>query len=218
MLTETVIMRDDSAYSGVSSFGFGGTNAHGEAWGKNIMTSRGVLGQDTTAAFDKKLAQAPPAEITMNGDDVNDWDTTGLDPRAEAGSKWRIQLDEDGIATWEKADDDIDYGDEFFIRGSHNNWSPEVLERDDTITGLWTGTLEIGGTGMETFQVIADSDTEKCYYPRRPGETLKAAPIEGPSSATTDLAWCVKGAVGDTIKVEFFLQDKHKSILWMKQA
>merc|ERR1719221_948099 len=217
MLTETVTMRDDSAYSGVSSFGFGGTNAHGEAWGKNIMTLRGALGQDTQAAFEKKLAQAPPAEITMNGDDVSNWDTTGLDPRADAGSKWKILLDEDGIATWEKADEDVDYGDEFFIRGSHNNWSPDVLEKHDTITGLWTGSIEIGGSGEETFQVIADSEPEKCYYPRRPRETLKAAPIEGPSSAQTELAWLVKGAPGDVVKVEFFLQDKHRSILWMKQ-
>lgn len=135
----------------------------------------------------------------------------------EAGSKWKIHLNEDGIATWEKADEDIDYGDEFFIRGSHNNWSPEELERHDAITGLWTGTIEIGGSGEETFQIIADSEPEKCYYPRRPGEHLKAAPFEGPSNATNDLAWRVKGSPGDIFKVEFFLQDKHKSILWMKQ-
>merc|ERR1712061_274064 len=218
MLTETVTMREDSAYSGVSSFGFGGTNAHGEAWGKNIMTSRGALGQDTQAAFEKKLSAAPPAEITMNGDDVSEWDTTGLDPRGEPGSRWRIQLDEDGVATWERADDDLpDFGDEFFCQGSHNNWVHDPLEKHDTIPGLWLTTIEVGSSGEETFQIIADKDSEKCYYPNRQREILKAAPIMGPGSASKDFAWLVRGAPGDVYKIEFFQLEKQKSILWMKQ-
>merc|ERR1719221_449066 len=76
MLSEAVTMREDAAYSGVSSFGFGGTNAHGEAWGKNIFTSRGEVSADPAQRFLKKLSSAPPAEITMNGDDIDDWDTT----------------------------------------------------------------------------------------------------------------------------------------------
>merc|ERR1711879_720244 len=117
MLSESVVMRDDAAYSGVSSFGFGGTNAHAEAWGKNIFTTRGSLCQDPTTVFQKKLANAPAPEITMNGDDVTEWETTGLDPRAEPGQKWKVSLDEDGVATWEKDDDDaLDFGDEFFLR------------------------------------------------------------------------------------------------------
>ena len=42
------------------------------------------------------------------------------------------------------------------------------------------GTIEIGGSGEETFQIIADRDPEKCYFPRRHGETLKAAPVGAP--------------------------------------
>merc|ERR1719254_247794 len=103
VLSEVTTMRDDAAYSGVSSFGFGGTNAHAEAWGANICTSRGTANQDPQVIFQRKLAAAPPAEITMNGDDVWEWDTTGLDPRSDPESRWNVELDEDGVATWERA-------------------------------------------------------------------------------------------------------------------
>jgi len=218
MLSETVVMREDSAYTGVSSFGFGGTNAHAEAWGKNIMTSRGAANLDANAAFQKKLAKAPPAEITMNGDDVSEWETTGLDPRAEPGSRWKISLDEDGIVEWERDDDDMpEFGDEFFIQGTHNDWSQDALDRHDSIQGLWTGAITLGQSGEELFQVIADGDEDKVYHPGQPRCTLKAAMIHGPTAASKDKAWLITGAPGDTFTIEFFQQEKHLSIMWLKQ-
>lgn len=211
ILSEAVVMREDSAYTGVSSFGFGGTNAHAEAWGKNIMTSRGALNQDTYTAFERKLAQAPPAEITMIGDDVSEWDTTGLDPRGEPGSRWKIILDEDGVATWERDDDDVpDYGDEFAVQGTFSGWSPEVLERHESIPGLWTGTLTIGSSGEEQFQIIADNDATKIYYPGQQRCTLKAAAIHGPGKAVKENAWLVRGNPGEVFNIEFFQQEKNR--------
>merc|ERR1712232_771678 len=100
---------------------------------------------DPLTAFEKKLSVAPAAEIIMNGDDIKDWETTGLDPRGDPDTKWKINLDEDGMVTWSQMDEDTpDYGDEFFIQGTHNNWMPEALERHDSIIGLWMSTLSIG--------------------------------------------------------------------------
>jgi len=217
ILSEVTIMREDAAYSGVSSFGFGGTNAHGEAWGRNIMTSRGEICQDPNVAFQKKLACAPPAEITMNGDDVMEWDTTGLDPRAEPDSRWNIELDEDGVANWEQADDDVDYGDEFQIRGTFSSWEPVSLERHDTIPGCWVGEIAIGSKGEEEFQVMADGEKDKVYCPNQARCTLKASPIMGPKEAEQEKAWLLRGAPGDTFRIEFFQQERHRSIMWLKQ-
>jgi len=217
ILSETLALKSESAYAGVSSFGFGGTNAHAEAWGKNVMTSRSSLFQDNTVKFQKKLTQAPPAEITMNGDDVKEWETTGLDPRAEPNSRWKISLDEDGVVEWEQDDDDVpEYGDEFFLRGTHTGWEPVAMERHDSIPNLWTCMVTLGDTGLEQFQVMGDSDEDKIFHPGQPMCTIKSVAICGPSGSTKDNAWLLRGEPNDTFTVEFFQQGRHLSIMWMK--
>nr|AIW63288.1 polyketide synthase AS3D904 [Azadinium spinosum] len=218
MLSESVVMRDDAAYSGVSSFGFGGTNAHGEAWGKNIFTTRGSLCQDNLTVFQKKLLNAPPAEITMNGDDVLEWETTGLDPRGARDEKWKVSLDEDGVVTWEIDDEDNpDYGDEFFLQGTLNSWTPEPLDKHDTIPGLWIGTITLGDSGEDQFQIVADNDVSRVYHPNNPYCTVKAAPIAF-GKADKELAWVIRGNEGDSFRVEFFQSDKYRSVNWVKQV
>jgi len=219
VLSELTTMAEDSAYSAVSSFGFGGTNAHAEAWGKNIMTSRGSHMMDVKAVFQKKLRKAPHAEITITGDDVRDWETTGLPADADPTARYTIELDEDGMATWEKVDEEfLEFGNEFFIKGSFSKWKTEPLDSSSDIPGLWEGTIELGASGEETFQIIADEDENMVYSPATTRCSLKASQINGPAAADKSFSWLITGSPGDVYKIEFFVNEKTRSVLWFKET
>jgi len=221
VLSESVPMRQDASYCGVSSFGFGGTNAHAEAWGRNILNSRGAArSKDLLSAFQRHLAKAPPAQITTNGDNFRDWETTGLRPDGQPGASYRITLDESGVAVWELDDstDDNSMGDEFFFRGTHSDWQVEAMARHATIEGLWTATLRIGSSGEEQFQIAADGDEELIFHPGVARCTFKATPIAGPGPAATDLAWLVRGKPGAEFRIEFFRSGKSRAILWLPSS
>lgn len=217
ILTETIVMREEAAYCGVSSFGFGGTNAHAEAWGRNIVTSRGTAMQDPAVIFQKKLQAAPPAEISMIGNDVQCWETTGLDPRSENLSRWQIELDEDGVAVWEKAEDEFDpIGDEFSVRGTFNNWIGTPLRRHDTIPGCWVGDIKLS-KAEEEFQILADGEDDKVLCPNQPRCSLKSAMILGPKAQGIENTWLILGSPGEVYTLEFFNQDRLMTVMWYKQ-
>lgn len=223
-LTESNTCREDAAYCGVSSFGFGGTNAHAEAWAPNICTTRGGAMQekDPTKAFYSKLMKAPAADITINGDDIEDWETTGMDPRASAGDAFKINVAPDGVVEWEKYEPDLPdtYGDDFFVQGTFNEWSPSetAMERHSSIPGLWVATITIGDSGSEEFQIVGDCDPDLVYAPKTESSTSKAAPITGPAATGKEFCWLIRGAPGDSYLIEFFQQEETKSILWRKAA
>lgn len=217
ILSESTEMIADSAYAGVSSFGFGGTNSHCQAWGKNVFTTRGLSQQSPQSLFHKHLAKAPHAEIIVNGDDVRDWETTGVHPEARPGARYRVEIDEHGIATWEPEDEEEDYFESIYVRGSHNSWTPEVLARHEEIEGLHTGTITVGRSGSVQFQVIADEDEGMVFHPGTHDCTSKAAPVLGPEQATKDKCWLLRGRPNQTFRIEFYERCGHTSLVWLEQ-
>lgn len=100
-LSEALTMRRSSAYAGVNSFGFGGTNAHAQAWGKNMLTSRRIH-SDERLLFRSKLKTLNPAEVLVTGSSYLDWATTGAHPRAQIGEQFTIEVKDDGDVLWHK--------------------------------------------------------------------------------------------------------------------
>jgi len=217
-LSEGLTMRKSSAYAGVNSFGFGGTNAHGQAWGRNTLTSRGV-DPDERNLFRRKLKTVNPAEVLVTGSNYLDWETSGADPRAEIGEQFILEIDEDGDIIWERASSSqppSHDGSIYFIQGTHNKWKPEPLDTHSSIEGLWVGSITIGSDEEEQFQILADESQDMIYFPPEERCTSRAAKIQGPGKSSNNRAWLIRGKQGQNFQVEFYIDGDTKSITWLK--
>merc|ERR1712050_469370 len=193
--TEGCPYQYENSFNSVLSFGFGGTNACAMCWGPNQMTSRSMESKDIYAACMNKLAEAPAQEVTINGDDWDNWEMEGPERYAKPGDKWEFEIDEDGEVTYEKIDKVLpDAGISFYLTGTFNEWDYSSMESDMEIEGLWSMNITLGSSGEETFQVVGDSDPDVTYYPEQERCPFKSAPIKGPGKAEKEKAWCLRGA------------------------
>jgi len=97
--------------------------------------------KDMYAAVIQRLADAPAQEVTVNGDDWEDWEMEGPDRFSKPNDKWYFEVDEDGEVTYEKKDIGVqDLGESFYLTGTFNDWDYDSMTADDTVPGLWTAT------------------------------------------------------------------------------
>jgi polyketide synthase-associated protein len=223
MISEGLTCHYDSAYSGVSSFGFGGTNAHAMAYGKNTTTSRGTGQRDFRAAMRDKISSAPPPEILVMGNNPEEWETTGMpSDEDKIGKFFQVEVLEDGKAIWREVVGAAagSKGERFYLSGSFNNFGMERMEQDDHIRTLFSCNITMGASGEELFNIICDEDPFMCYYPEQPRCTRKACPIIGPEppppEGKEEATWCIVGEPGSSYKVEFHCTDKSTSVTWLK--
>jgi len=217
--SEGVPFRAESSYNNVLSFGFGGTNACAALYGHNVCTSRCLAQQDTYAMVLRKMQDAPPQEVTITGDDWEDWVVDFPARDANASDRWDIHIDQDGVVNYSRQDRaSIDLGSSYFVAGTHNDWDKEPLFADDLLVGLHTATVMIGPSGQEEFQILADKDASMTFYPVTQKCALKGGPVMGPGEATKDDVWCIKGAEGDQFRVEFYRSEAGTlSLNWIKE-
>jgi len=218
--TEGCTFRAEASYNGVLSFGFGGTNACATVWGVNQMTSRGVSSnKDVYSLFIRKMQDAPAQEVTIIGDDWEDWEMGGPDRDARYGDVFEVELDPDGVVSYWKKDKEVpDLGCSYYLTGTFNDWRFDELEADATVPGLYFLTVRITSNLEEEFQVVADQDPNMTFYPsmRTP---LKSAPVRGPGEAKRDKCWILKGQKGDRFRVEFFRSENGAAtVSWLKET
>jgi len=216
LLSEGQPYRFDSSYNGVLSFGFGGTNACVQVWGKNLMTSRAAGSKDAFKAVLDKIQKAPPQAVTINGEDWEDWEMDGPGKDVEPGQSWDICILSDGTVQYVEREQDVkDLGTFYYITGSFNNWARIPMEQDDLLAGLYSVVVELGNRGEELFQIIADEDEEMTFFPAVAHCHWKSTEVKGPAIAPRDKAWCITGYPGQKIRVEFTKSENNKvSVMW----
>lgn len=224
-ITECLCCQYDSAYSGVSSFGFGGTNAHSMSYGRNTVTSRGISQRGVSyyrSKMREKLAAAPPPEIMMLSEDPEDWETNGM-PVSEdkIGKVFQVEVLDGGRAIWREvvAVPPAFLGDRFSVSGTFNDWSFHPMVADGAVPHLYAAEVTVGPTGEELFHIVANEDRGLVYYPRdTPRCTVKVEPIIGPEDVDVneECCWAIVANPGVRYRIEFHCAPHAISVNWLR--
>lgn len=218
ILTEGQIYRKNTSYNGVLSFGFGGTNACAQVWGDNTLTSRAVGTKDTFKAVIRKIQDAPPQEVTINGENWEEWEMDGPGKESKTNQSWDVAINSDGTVQYlERSEEVKDLGTFYYLTGSANGWALDAMEQDDMLEGLYSTTLTLGPSGTEVFQIVADEDRDMTFFPAASNCHWKSTAVKGPEPASNDKAWLVSGYPGETYRIEFTKSSKDKvSVMWFR--
>jgi len=221
-ITEPLTCQYDSAYSGVSSFGFGGTNAHAMAYGKNTITSRGAGQRDFRKVMRDRIASAPPPEIAMLGEDPEDWESNGMPiDEDKIGKMYQVEVLEGGKTIWREVvgTPPLKRGERFYLSGTFNAWGMEAMEADLDIPNLHSAEITIGNMGEELFYIVCDEDPNMVYFPTQPRCNRKTVPIAGPEAVggdPEDSSWSIMASPGSRYRVEFYLAESSVSVTWIR--
>eukprot|EP00439_Symbiodinium_sp_Y106_P047823 s4308_g6.t1 len=218
--TEPAAFATNQGNSQVSSFGFGGTNAHGVFWGMNVS-----IKEDVEKVWMKKLLSRPPPEVRPMGLDFDKWEADFPDTRmVRKGAKFSLSMGPDEgnePLRWDVVDEsrEIEVDDmeaTFAITGNFNNWDDEeaIPMEDGEVPGVHRITLQVPAGGELHFHLLKGGNAKQIVGPAVDECTRKGAKIIGPQENLKN-KWVINAPEGKEVRIEFFSRNGRRSILWI---
>mmetsp|Transcript_115524 Transcript_115524/g.246873 ORF Transcript_115524/g.246873 Transcript_115524/m.246873 type:complete len:1348 (-) Transcript_115524:63-4106(-) len=226
--------RTNSGYAGVSSFGFGGTNARADIYVQCITGPRAKTGYNP-AVLDFVISVCPQclgnmcwkcgAAVPTNAPKEHHKCTLLRDEFADYGvCSWCYEgpvlhgeVIEDVAHTFYSTQDDV----KLSIVGTWSAWSEvdDMIKEDD---GAYVAWVPLGETRCESFQIFVNGMPEQRIHPIC-AKATPTARIEGPDNVAAGQNWRIDGLrdmspTGTYYKVKFYWESHKKSIGWEKVA
>merc|ERR1719265_2008040 len=215
----------NSGLSGVSSFGWGGTNARGDVFGqcrKGRMTAHYKESEMLMMTKTCPLTLGPidwlsgePAKLfyhdgkKYHADVIRDEFASYDVSRHAYGGGFRFRREEVGDEEEGELDPDL----QLFICGTWSGYQYEELEYEGD--NWYSATIAIGETGSEMFHLCLNQDVNQLIYPARHcgDENLF---IWGPNAEGLHKEWIIKAPTGSLYEIKFKWGWEKKMICWEK--
>jgi len=218
----------NSGLCGVSSFGFGGTNARADLWAECRMGPR-ATGEFDTTRLDQIYVTCP---MTMGPIDY----LTGEPMRTSTGSRYSADVLRDEFASYDvssyvysgsyryrnkslydESDETLSLTDKVCIRGSWTGW--KVLEDMQLqMDGWYTALIILGETRYELFSICLNGDRRQELYPAA-HNAPEITWICGPDGQRKGRHWMIDGRdeevpAGTPFRIRFKWGKERKVLIW----
>lgn len=228
--TEAVDSGLNSALTGVSSFGFGGTNGRCDIWGA-ARFGPNKCGKVLEAEVDQIYTLCP---ITLGKIDYLTGEPLSRRLAALHRGKRKADVLRDELARYDVsryaynggfryrpssdvADEELPSDSNIYISGSWNGFALEEMDRDGD--NLFSCIITLSQERYELFDICIDQKDEYCFFPAtdRAGQLIA---VEGPSENKERRKWIIDGreapsmAAGTVIEITFKFGLDRSKVTW----
>jgi polyketide synthase-associated protein len=213
---EGAMFHYEQGHSQVSSYGFGGSNAHGIFWGERM-----AMAPDILESWQRRLKKSALPEVRPVGTNPDNWDSDYPSADAKPGDKYTVTVEKGDTRStpikWVKvseANDDEDEDINYDIVGNFNNWEGDRM-MSGSVRGMHVTTVEVPEDGKLEFRFTESGQEDKILAPSVADCRRRTVPVIGPAKDLTN-KWVVIGEPAEELEIQLLVTKERKTVTWLK--